>query len=206
MSTTDNSGRLEFKKPVEETKVRHKGAIKLTALEVEALLSAAGNGYADGEYFCDANGGDSGYGGKRLDSAYVRAIEKLGAGLIAIENEDVNLRFNAIHTAAELAKIAGTTIDPDLILQNTIGYAVNSAIAETAKQNLNLLKENQELKAELQTLAELSNTLLKAMDQRQFFFEGYANGSASISECNVAADNESKAYCNLWNFLKNEGL
>ncbi|HEY3405412.1 MAG TPA: hypothetical protein VGK59_18635 [Ohtaekwangia sp.] len=106
---------------------------------------------------------------------------------------------------------------PDLLKENqglkeSIEFwkkAYNGEEAQSAQLReglVNSIKENQELKAELQTLAELSGNLMKAMEQRQFFFEGYANGSASISECNEAASNESKAYSNLWNFLKNEGL
>lgn len=57
------------------------------------------------------------------------------------------------------------------------------------------LKENQELKA-------LCREVLNAREQYQFFVNGYANGSASISEANHAATVEHEAYSKLWDYLK----
>jgi hypothetical protein len=51
-------------------------------------------------------------------------------------------------------------------------------------------------------LKELAKALLTAMEQKQFFVEGYANGSASISEAKEAMKTEHQAYSNLWDFLK----
>lgn len=62
-----------------------------------------------------------------------------------------------------------------------------------------LLKENQELKA-------LCREVLTAREQYQFFVNGYANGSASISEANHAATVEHEAYSKLWDFIKQSSL
>lgn len=60
-----------------------------------------------------------------------------------------------------------------------------------------ILKENQELKA-------LCREVLTAREQYQFFVNGYANGSASISEANHAAIVEHEAYSKLWDYLKSK--
>lgn len=51
-------------------------------------------------------------------------------------------------------------------------------------------------------LVEASEKILTAMEQKQFFMNGYANGSASISEVNQASVEEHKAYCILFDLIK----
>lgn len=51
-------------------------------------------------------------------------------------------------------------------------------------------------------LLEASSALITAIDQQSFFFEGYRNGSASISECNHASDELDKAKSKLFDIIK----
>lgn len=76
--------------------------------------------------------------------------------------------------------------------RNAMRTNIESAVGD-------MLKENQELKA-------LCREILTAREQYQFFVNGYANGSASISEANHAATVEHEAYSKLWEFLKQSSL
>jgi hypothetical protein len=51
-------------------------------------------------------------------------------------------------------------------------------------------------------LIEKSRALLQAMNQYDFYINGYANGSASISEVNQAAADQHKAYSELFDIIQ----
>ncbi len=65
-----------------------------------------------------------------------------------------------------------------------------------------IMKANGLLIAYAPELLEASSRLITAIDQQSFFFEGYRNGSASISECNAATDELGKAKSNLFDIIK----
>lgn len=71
--------------------------VKLSKFEVETLIFTAGDGYSDGELFTDADGKDTGYGGKKADSAYARAVDKLQAGINLIEDSELKERIQSLH-------------------------------------------------------------------------------------------------------------
>lgn len=99
--------------------------VKLTKLEVDALLSAAGNGYSEGDYFCDADGSDSGYGGKRMDEAYQRAITKIrkGKNTIVCDCEAKDKEIEQLRKdVAELKKERGTHGELYIQARSTINY------------------------------------------------------------------------------------
>lgn len=73
------------------------------------------------------------------------------------------------------------------------------AMTATTKLAGNLIDD---LKQENKRLREASSNLLEAMNQYSFFLEGYAAGSASISECNHANDELNKAQNVLFELLK----
>lgn len=54
---------------------------------------------------------------------------------------------------------------------------------------------------EKECLKSASKELLTAMEQRQFFMNGYATGGASISEVRIASDAEQEAYSKLWDLV-----
>lgn len=53
--------------------------VVLTELEADELLEVAGNGYGDGNYYVEDDGGDTGRGGKRAQAIYLRAVAKIHA-------------------------------------------------------------------------------------------------------------------------------
>lgn len=59
-------------------------------------------------------------------------------------------------------------------------------------------KQSKRIKA----LEDAGKNLLEAMNQHSFFLNGYANGSASISECLSAAEDVDTAKTVLFNLLK----
>lgn len=70
--------------------------------------------------------------------------------------------------------------------------------AGIALKNLNAIREFQQENISLKLACK---ELLTAMEQYNFFANGYSNGSASISEVNVAAEDQSKAYSKLWDIV-----
>jgi hypothetical protein len=121
---------------------------------------------------------------------------------IAIEYLDmIQPNPDKIH---DIAHRLGMVYDEYLDMYEDVEEYSLSAARRKSKESAVLLKERDELKAELNTMTELSNKLLTAMDQKNFFYEGYANGSASISEATNAGEDEQTAYSNLWNFLKSK--
>lgn len=68
--------------------------------------------------------------------------------------------------------------------------------------NEEICKANARLIAASPELLEASEKLIQAMNQKQFFQEGYKNGSASISEVMAAASDEHEAYVQLFNVVK----
>lgn len=65
--------------------------------------------------------------------------------------------------------------------------------------------ENQAKQIALE-LVESSKILLTAINQHEFFMEGYKNGSASISDVMAASNDEYEAYLRLSKLLKTNGL
>lgn len=89
------------------------------------------------------------------------------------------------------------TNNPDGEVRRMYGHYVRAFMAGGEWQRDQLLKENQELKA-------LSRELLTAIEQSQFFTDGFSQGSASISEVRNAYSEQHKAYSALWNYLKSK--
>lgn len=55
--------------------------------------------------------------------------------------------------------------------------------------------------SQLPEIVDSAKRLLRAMEQKDFFVNGYANGSASISEAKQAMQDECKEYSNLRNLI-----
>lgn len=109
------------------------------------------------------------------------------------------------------------TVKSEKILAHVYGFSVEEteANAQLIASAPDLLKENQELKEELfqarvfisnlglkkGELEEAGRNVLEASNQYTFFLDGYASGSASIAECNHAADELHKAQTVLFELL-----
>jgi len=72
-------------------------------------------------------------------------------------------------------------------------------ITEEVLANANLIAVAPEL-------LEASKELLIAIEQYDFFKDGYSKGSASISEVSAAGNNQEAAYTKLWKLIKDKNL
>lgn len=62
--------------------------------------------------------------------------------------------------------------------------------------------EKAELISQLPVIVDTAKKLLSAMEQKDFVVNGYANGSASISEAKEAIKKEHEMYIELWDLIK----
>lgn len=68
--------------------------------------------------------------------------------------------------------------------------------------SIETIQVQSKLEASAPELLEASEQLIEAMNQKNFFMEGYANGSASISEVREFSAREHEAYSKLFDVIK----
>lgn len=75
-------------------------------------------------------------------------------------------------------------------------------LKEQQEMSETIWKDRDRIRHELIQLRALSELLLNAIVQKEFFMEGYGNGSASISEVIKSRDDEHQAYSNLYDAIE----